>query len=117
MNPEACKLCGGDNRGPWETSPCPSVLAGRGRPLGNADAAVYVLERAERPLSIYDIQRGIRRELGWEPHRPSLAVSVANDLRCCWAGKGLYALYRHGLIPGPPQTCGRRQDYPRHAGH
>ncbi len=101
MNPRTCTLCGRADRGPWEKSPCPSVLAARGRPLGNADAAVYVLERADGPLSIYDIQRGIRRELGWEPYRPSLTVSVANDIRCCWAGKGLYALYRHGLIPGP----------------
>ena len=101
MNRGTCTLCRRGDLGPWETSPCPSVLAARGRPLGNADAAVYVLERADGPLSIYDIQRGISREFGWEPHRPSLAVSAANDLRCCWAGKGLYALYRHGLIPGP----------------
>ncbi len=101
MNRRTCTLCGRGDLGPWETTTCPSVLTARGRPLGNADAAVYVLERADGPLSVYDIQRGVRRELGWEPHRPSLAVSVANDLRCCWAGKGLYALYRHGLIPGP----------------
>ncbi len=101
MSLRTCTLCGCGDLGPWEASPCPSVLAARGKSLGNADAAVYVLERADGPLSIYDIQRGITRNFGWEPYRPSLTVSVANDLRCCWAGKGLYALYRHGLIPGP----------------
>ena len=101
MNRRTCTLCGSCDLGPWETSPCPSVLAARGRHLGNAEAAVYVLERADGPLSIYDIQRGITREFGWEPHKPSLAASIATDLRCCWAGRGLYALYRHGLIPGP----------------
>jgi hypothetical protein len=62
---------------------------------------VYVLEGALTPVSIYDIQRGIERELGRTPPRSSLNVSVANDRRCCWAGKGVYGLYRHGFIPGP----------------
>jgi hypothetical protein len=25
---------------------------------------------------------------------------LADDLRACWAGKGIYGLYRHGLLPG-----------------
>jgi hypothetical protein len=26
---------------------------------------------------------------------------LASDPRFCWAGKGIYGLYRHGLLPGP----------------
>ncbi|HSS11755.1 MAG TPA: hypothetical protein VLL25_17845 [Acidimicrobiales bacterium] len=33
----------------------------------NGDAAPYVLETAEGPLTVYDIQRGIEREIGWSP--------------------------------------------------
>jgi hypothetical protein len=62
---------------------------------------VFVLEGATGPLSVYDIQRGIQNQFNRTSPTPSLNVSVANDLRCCWAGRGLYALYRHGFIPGP----------------
>lgn len=101
MSSPVCEPCDQAERGPWETDPCPTALVRRDRPLNQADLAVYILEHAEGPLSIYDIQRGVLREMGWEPHRASLNASVANDPRCCWAGKGLYALYRHGFIPGP----------------
>ena len=101
MSSPVCELCDRAERGPWETDPCPTALVRRHGPMNQADLAVYILEHAEGPLSIYDIQRGILRETGWEPQRASLNASVANDPRCCWAGKGLYALYRHGFIPGP----------------
>lgn len=74
--------------------------------MTNSDAGVRVLEREDGPLSIYDIQRGIRREFGKELLRRSLAVSLSVDLRFCWAGKGLYGLYRHKLVPGPRNLVG-----------
>ena len=101
MSSPVCEWCDRVERGPWETDPCPTALFRRDEWLRQADLAVYVLEHAEGPLSIYDIQRGVLREMGWKPHRASLNASVANDPRCCWAGRGLYALYRHGFIPGP----------------
>jgi len=55
-------------------------------------------------MSLYDIHRGIERELGWAPDRMSLNASVALDRRCCWAGRGLYGLWRHGLVPGPRKS-------------
>ena len=101
MSSPLCELCDRAERGPWEPDPCPTALVRRDDWLTQADLAVYILEHAEGPLTIYDIQRGVQREKDWEPHRASLNASVANDPRCCWAGKGLYALYRHGFIPGP----------------
>jgi hypothetical protein len=94
-----CPHCASALRSPWEYDPCPTIRSPNG--LTNADLAVRVLEASPGPLSIYDIQRGIEREVGWSPGKPSLNVSVANDLRCCWAGRGLYGMYRHGFLPGP----------------
>ncbi len=53
-----------------------------------------------------DIQRGIHREFGKNIPRESLTASLSSDLRFCWAGKGLYGLYRHKLIPGPRNLAG-----------
>ena len=63
--------------------------------------AVFVLEASEKPLSLYDIHRGVQREFGWAPERNSLNATVTGDPRSCWAGRGLYGLWRHGLVPGP----------------
>jgi hypothetical protein len=93
-------LCSAEH-GPWESEPCPASRREQGGWFTNADAAVYVLETGPGPLTVYDIQRGIRREFGWAPSKASLNVSLANDRRCCWGGRGIYGLYRHGLIPGP----------------
>ena len=32
--------------------------------------------------------------------------SLATDARFCWAGQGLYGLYRHRLLPGPRKLVG-----------
>ena len=101
---DACKA----ELGPWESGTCP-VLRRTRRPseiMSNADAAVLVLEGSEVPLTVYDIERGIGRELGKTVNRASLNVSLANDTRFCWAGRGIYGLFRHGLIPGPRNLAG-----------
>jgi hypothetical protein len=87
--------------GPTERHDCPTYRRGRGGQLTNGDTAVFVLEASKEPLSLYDIHRGIEREFGWAPERNSLNATVALDRRCCWAGRGLYGLWRHGLIPRP----------------
>lgn len=28
-------------------------------------------------------------------------TTLATDRRFCWAGQGIYGLYRHGPLPGP----------------
>lgn len=96
----ACFGCGAAI-GPTERRECPTYRRARGAQLTNGDMAVFVLEASEGPLSLYDVHRGIRREFGWVPERNSLNATVALDRRCCWAGRGLYGLWRHGLVPGP----------------
>ena len=63
-----------------------------------ADQAVSVLEEAELPLKHWDIRRLIEGEHGYV-HPGSLLVALAGDSRVCWGGKGIYGLYRHGLLP------------------
>lgn len=88
-------------RGPWEDEVCPVVRAKHGWFLSTADLAVHVLEESDTALTVYDIKRSIRRDLGIDIGQQALQASISSDRRFCWAGKGLYGLYRHGLIPGP----------------
>src|SRR5690242_17970915 len=88
-------------RGPWEDGVCPVVRAKHGWFLSTADLAVHVLEESDTALTVYDIKRSIRRDLGIDIGQQALQASISSDRRFCWAGKGLYGLYRHGLIPGP----------------
>lgn len=100
-----CEQCKGE-RGPWENEFCPVRRAKRDWWLSVPDLGVHVLERSETPLSIYDIARSIRRDLGIDVYQPTLQVQVSADRRFCWAGRGLYGLYRHNLIPGPRSLAG-----------
>jgi len=100
-----CKQCKAE-RGPWEDESCPVLRAERGWWLNVPDLAVHVLERSDTPLTIYDIRRSIRRDFGVEVSQATIQVSVSADRRFCWAGRGLYGLYRHGLIPGPRSLAG-----------
>lgn len=77
-----------------------------GRRLSVSDLAVHALERSDRALTLYDIARVVRRDLGAAVNQSSLQVSISNDRRFCWAGRGLYGLYRHGLVPGPRNLAG-----------
>jgi hypothetical protein len=65
-----------------------------------ADRGVAALEHAALPLYRWDIQREIRRRDGVTVLEASLGSTLATDWRACWAGPGLYGLYRHGLLPG-----------------
>jgi len=64
--------------------------------LRNYDSIVAVLEQADSPLATWDIAREAKRRFGrsiwWE--------YAAYDYRLCWAGRRLWGLYRHGLLPG-----------------
>src|SRR5688572_12465977 len=100
----SCEHCGAE-RGPWEQGLCP-VQAARPRALTVPDLAVGALEYSDHALTLYDIARSIRRDFGVTVNPATLQVSISNDPRFCWAGKGLYGLYRHGLIPGPRSLAG-----------
>jgi hypothetical protein len=65
-----------------------------------ADHAVAALERVELPLYRWDVRREIRRNGTRYVNESSLGTVLADDWRTCWAGPGLYGLYRHGLLPG-----------------
>ena len=65
-----------------------------------ASAAIYVLEGAPTPLAGHDIVRQIKVQIGRSVERPTLNVALSQDRRACWAGQGVYGLYRHGSI-GP----------------
>jgi hypothetical protein len=99
MSIAQCGFCGA-TLGPWEEDSCLSCRAQPTRWFSNTLSALWVLERAPGPLSVYDVEREIRRDLRKTVNRSSLNVSLSEDLRFCWAGKGIYGLFRHGLIPG-----------------
>src|SRR6516164_6775950 len=94
-----CDQCNAQ-RGPWEDAACPVIRAKHGGLLSTADLAVHVLEESDTALTVYDIKRSIRRDYGIDVSQETLQVSISGDRRFCWAGKGLYGLYRHGLMPG-----------------
>lgn len=98
-----CPQCS-EPLGPYEGRTCVSC-SGR-RPSTLADRAVAVLEIAPSALYIHDIMRGIEREFGVRVHKASLAASVPPDPRACWAGRGLYALVRHGYLAGARKLAG-----------
>ena len=62
------------------------------------DRAVRILERTPVPLPYWDIQREMDRDAPRPVHPGSLLVSLSKDARICWAGKGVYGLFRHGLV-------------------
>ena len=90
----------------WERGRCLTCTVQKPQWLSNADAAVFVLEKERRPVTTYDVVRGIRREFGWKIPKHSLAATLSSDRRFCWAGRSLYGLYRHGLFPGPRTLAG-----------
>jgi len=102
-----CFVCSAD-LSPWEGDVCISCSPASKWPsnISNAERALQVLESEDAPISVYDVCRGITREFGGEPNEYSISANLASDPRFCWAGKGVYGLYRHGLLPGPRNLAG-----------
>jgi hypothetical protein len=95
---EACPHCGA-LLGPWENS-LGCLTCRRVGWRSNPDDVIEVLERSEIPLPHWDIKRILDRDRGYPVHNGSLLVWLSQDARACWGGKGVYGLYRHGLLPG-----------------
>lgn len=93
-----CQHCGAE-LGPWEDD-AGCVGCGAEWRLSIADRAVAALEGAANPLHRWDVKREIRRTGHTYVNESSLGTVLADDYRACWAGPGLYGLYRHGLLPG-----------------
>ena len=89
---ESCISCSPDTR--WE------------RQFSNTERALQILEAENGPISVYDICRGMRREFGGQPSENSIRMNLATDRRFCWAGRSMYGLYRHKLLPGPRNLAG-----------
>lgn len=96
MNHPICSACGAELV-PAELPTC-LTCSGR-RPTTIGERAVMILEQASAPLPYWDIQRLMDRQSDRLTHANSLLVYLSRDLRICWAGKGTYGLYRHGLVP------------------
>ena len=85
--------------GPWEDSAgCQTCNDTVG--WSTTDRAIALLETTSAPLAYWDVKRSLDQE--WTAdHRPATVNQVlADDFRACWAGRGIYGLYRHGLLPG-----------------
>lgn len=95
MNVPTCTTCGAD-LAPAELPSC--FTCGPGEPTTIGDRALMVLEQVSAPLSHWDVKRLMDRGTD-EPTPGSLLVYLSRDLRICWAGRGMYRLYRHGLAP------------------
>ena len=105
MKIHRCELCGA-SMSPWEEKTCLTCKLRSPRWLSNSDAAVFLLEKEQHAVTTYDLTRGMRREFGWEIPKASIAAALSTDRRCCWAGRSMYGLYRHGLFPGPRNLAG-----------
>lgn len=91
-----CVTCG-DELAPAEAPECLGCGFRLRTTIGHR--ALAVLEQADGPLSYWDIQRIMERREGFASAAGSLLVYLSRDLRVCWAGRGMYGLYRHGLVP------------------
>lgn len=96
MSVPTCRACAAD-LAPDEVPTC--LTCGPWQPTTIGDRALMILEQADTPLSYWDIQRLMDRETTRGTRSNSLLVCLSRDLRICWAGKGMYGLYRHGLVP------------------
>lgn len=105
MKMHQCDACGA-SMSAWEGKRCLTCKLDNPRWLSNADAAVFLLEREQHAVTTYDLIRGMHREFGWRIPKASLAVALSSNRRCCWAGRSMYGLYRHGLFPGPRNLAG-----------
>src|SRR5438132_331841 len=98
------RKCGGCRAklGPWEGEVCLTCCHTRSPWSWTiADLGVLVLERETDPITAYDIRRMIIRNYQRDVMPGSLAVGLSVDRRFCWAGKSIYGLVRHRLLPGP----------------
>lgn len=99
--PAPCANCGA-MLGPWELTRRSTCLrcGPSWRHTESADAKILtVLEASAEPLYIWDVQRLTARRRYMRPATATVSQTLG-ALQYCWAGRSLYGLYRHGLIPG-----------------
>ncbi|MGW1595494.1 hypothetical protein [Streptomyces sp. NPDC002343] len=97
MTADACRVCGA-RLSAWEKKRC-----GCGGPRwASRPEILYAIACSVRsPLHVRDFVRLAQRDHGCEIAVPSATAVLSPDRRFCWAGQGMYSLYRHGPLPGP----------------
>jgi hypothetical protein len=103
-----CSRCGADMSA-WEVREaerrgatscwCEGVPPGVSRTLANVAYASLCDTNISKPVKTHDVVRFVVPEYNGNP-RYSMPVALSSDKRFCWAGRALYGLARHGLIPG-----------------
>jgi hypothetical protein len=99
--PAPCETCGA-MLGPWELTGRSTCLrcGPSWKRTESADAKILtVLGASSEPLYIWDIQRLTARRRYMRPATTTVSQTLGAP-QYCWAGRSLYGLYRHGLIPG-----------------
>lgn len=97
MSLGVCRLCGSP-LAPWEKGRCG---CGGPRRTGNAEIMYAIACSVRAPVHVLDFVRLAERDYGRKLGRSTANAVLSPDRRFCWAGSGLYALYRHGPLPGP----------------
>lgn len=67
----------------------------------NQEVLYAIACEADAPLRTADFVRIAARDHGVHMGTGTATAVLAPDPRFCWAGRGLYGLYRHGPLPGP----------------
>lgn len=97
MTDNTCTRCGAVLAA-WERNKC----ACDGPATRTNRAILYAVAcTASEPLHARDFVRAAERDFGVHMNVPTANAVLAPDPRFCWAGKGVYGLYRHGPLPGP----------------
>ncbi len=66
----------------------------------NRDLLYAVACSAREAMHIRDFIRDVERDFNGFMNPATAVMTLSSDRRFCWAGRGLYGLYRHGLLPG-----------------
>ncbi len=93
-----CGMCASP-LSPWEPDPCP--CANHGQPGTNGEVAYAVAAASTTPLHLRDFVRLADVDYARCMRQATANATISPDPRFCWAGKGLYGLFRHGPLPGP----------------
>ena len=82
----------------WEPNPCACLCL---TPKNNADVMYAVACSVGAPVHVRDYVRLAYVDFTRRIDKATANAVIAPDPRFCWAGKGLYGLFRHGPLPGP----------------
>jgi hypothetical protein len=92
-----CSECGAI-LAPWERGRCSC----RGpRDLTHREVLYAIACQAASPLHARDFIRNAVRDYRIYMNQATAIAVLSSDPRFCWSGRGTYALYRHGQLPGP----------------